>query len=129
MAAPIRTFKDLIVWQKAMELAVDAYRLTESYPSHEKFGMTAECRKTARSAPYNIAEGHKRVSTAEYIRFLRIASASAAELETQLLLAERLGYHCNDAAQRTFALLAEVRMLDALIRRLKARTLTTSASR
>ena len=90
-AAPIRTFKDLLVWQKAMSLSVDVYRLTKNYPSHERYGLTAETRKTSRSVPYNIAEGHKRASTAEYIRFLGIAVGSAGELETQLLLAGRLG--------------------------------------
>ena len=65
----IRTFKDLLVWQKAMQLCVEVYRLTKNYLSHERYGLTAETRKTSRSIPYNIAEGHKRGSTAEYIRF------------------------------------------------------------
>jgi four helix bundle protein len=88
----VRTFKDLLVWQKAMQLSVEVYRLTKTYPGHERYGLTAETRKTSRSVPYNIAEGHQRGSTAEYIRFLGIAAGSAAELETQLLLADRLGY-------------------------------------
>ena len=66
----IRTFKDLLVWQKAMDLSVEVYRLTRHYPSHERYDLTAETRKTSRSVPYNIAEGHKRGSTAEYICFL-----------------------------------------------------------
>lgn len=119
----IRTFKDLLVWQKAMDLSVEVYRLTRHYPSHERYGLTAETRKTSRSVPYNIAEGHKRGSTAEYIRFLGgIAAGSAGELETQLLLAGRLGYHQKNTAAAAFALHAEVeRMLDALVRRLKAK--------
>ncbi len=64
-AAPIRTFKDLLVWQKAMDLSVEVHRLTKNYPSDEKYGLTAETRKTSRSIPYNIAEGHKRRSTAD----------------------------------------------------------------
>jgi len=121
-AAPIRTFKDLLVWQKAMDLSVEVYRLTKNYPSHERYGLTAETRKTSRSVPYNIAEGHKRASTAEYIRFLGIAVGSAGELETQLLLAGRLGYHLKNSADAVFALHAEVeRMLDALVRSLKAK--------
>ena len=82
----IRTFKDLLVWQKAMRLSVEVYRLTRNYPDHERYGLTAETRKTSRSVPYNIAEGHKRKSTADYIRFLSIAAGSAAELETRSFL-------------------------------------------
>ncbi len=121
-AAPIRTFKDLLVWQKTMDLSVEVYRLTRNYPNDEKYGLTAETRKTSRSIPYNIAEGHKRRSTADYVRFLGISAGSAGELETQLLLAGRLGYHPKDCADRVLALHAEVeRMLDALVRSLKAR--------
>lgn len=61
----IRTFRDLVVWQKAFELCVDVYRITELYPDRERYGMIAELRKTARSVLYNIAEGHKRFSTLE----------------------------------------------------------------
>ena len=118
----IRTFKDLLVWQKAIDLSVEVYRLTRSFPGQERYGLTAETRKTSRSVPYNIAEGHKRGSTAEYIRFLGIAAGSAAELETQLLLAGRLGYLKGNTAEAVLALHAEVeRMLDSLIRSLKAK--------
>jgi four helix bundle protein len=106
-----------------MELSVEVYRLTRNYPSHETYGLTAETRKTSRSVPYNIAEGHKRGSTVEYIRFLGIAAGSAVELETQLLLGGRLGYHPENTADAVITLHAEVgRMLDALIRSLKAKT-------
>ncbi len=122
-SARIKSFKDLLVWQKAMRLSVEVYRLTSDYPSHERYGLTAETRKTSRSVPYNIAEGHKRKSTADYIRFLSIAAGSAAELETQLLLADRLGYLKEGAGEVVLALHAEVeRMLEALIRSLRART-------
>ena len=83
--ARVRTFKDLLVWQKAMDLSVEIYRLTKNYPSDERYGLTAETRKTSRSVPYNIAEGHKRSTTADYIRFLSISQGSVGELETQLL--------------------------------------------
>lgn len=116
----IRTFKDLLVWQKAMDLCVEVYRLTQSYPADERYGLIAENRKTSRSVPYNIAEGYKRGSTADYIRFLGIAVGSNAELETPLLLAARLRYHQKNNADVVFALHAEVqRMLDALIRTLR----------
>jgi len=121
-AAPIRTFKDLLVWKKAMDLCAEVYRLTNNYPSGEKFGLSAESRKTSRSIPYNIAEGYKRRSTAEYIRFLLIAAGSDGELETQLLLASRLGYHQENIADKVFELHAEVeRMLASLIRKLRVR--------
>ena len=114
MANTIRTFKDLLVWQRAMDLSVEVYRLTRDYPSDERYGVTAETRKTSRSVPYNIAEGHKRGSTTEYVRFLGIAGGSNSELETQLLLAGRLGYHQKNSADAVFSLHAEVgRMLDA----------------
>jgi four helix bundle protein len=120
--APIRTFKDLLVWQKAMQLSVEVYRLTKEYPIHESYGLAAETRKTSRSIPYNIAEGHKRGSTAEFIRFLGIAAGSGSELETQLLLASQLDYHRENCADAVFALQAEVqRMLDSLIRKLKGK--------
>ena len=121
-APPIMTFKDLLVRQKAMDLSVEVYHLTKNYPSHERYGLTAETRKTSRYVPYKIAEGHKRGSTAEYIRFLGIAAGSAGELETQLPLAGRLGYLKQGTAEGVLALHAEVeRMLDALIRSLKAK--------
>ena len=121
-AARVRTFKDLVVWQKAMELSVQIYHLTKKYPSDERYGLTAETRKTARSIPYNIAEGHKRPTTADFIRFLGIAAGSVGELETQLLLAARLCYLEVNSAQAVLALHAEVeRMLDSLMRNLKAR--------
>src|SRR5262249_5536183 len=100
----VRTFKDLVVWQKAMVLSVQIYHLTKKYPGDERYGLTAETRKTARSIPYNIAEGHKRPTTADYIRFLGIAAGSVGELETQLLLAARLCYLEANSAQVVLAL-------------------------
>ena len=111
-----------IRWVAPQRLHVEVYHLTRSFPSQEGYGLTAETRKTSRSVPYNIAEGHKRGSTAEYIRFLGIAADSAAELETQLLLAGRLGYLKGNTAETVLGLHAEVeRMLDSLIRSLKAK--------
>ncbi len=118
----VRTFKDLLVWQKAFELVVEVYRITKTFPRDETYGLTAELRKTVRSVPYNIAEGHKRETTTEYIRFLNIAGGSAAELETQLLLAQRLKYLEGETADRVLSQRNEVeRMLDALVRSLKSR--------
>jgi four helix bundle protein len=88
----IRSFRDLVVWHKAMDLCVEVYRVTAWYPAHERFGLTAESRKTARSVPYNIAEGHQRRTTADYRHFVSIAHGSNGELETQLELGRRLDY-------------------------------------
>lgn len=86
----IRGFKDLIAWQKAMDLVVLVYRLTASFPREERFGLTAQARKAVISIPSNIAEGYGRSTKRDYIRFLEIARGSANELETQLLAAKRL---------------------------------------
>ncbi len=119
-AVAIKTFKELLVWQKAFDLSLEIYRLTGGFPKHELFGLSAELRKTARSIVCNIAEGHARKRTLEYIHFLRISSGSAAELETQILLAKRLGYFDENVAAGISDKLAEVeRMLDALVRSLK----------
>jgi four helix bundle protein len=118
----IRTFKDLVVWQKAFDLSVEIYRLSREFPKHELYGLASELRKTSRSIIYNIAEGHRRGSTVEYIRFLRISAGSAAELESQILLTERLGYFRGNDAKQVLETLAEiVRMLEALIRSLKSK--------
>ncbi len=120
--ASIKTFKDLVVWQKALDLSVEVYRLSSKLPAHELYGLSSELRKTSRSIAYNIAEGHKRGSTIEFIRFLKISAGSAAELESQILLVDRLGYLAKDAVQRAANMLLEIeRMLDALIRSLKTR--------
>ncbi len=118
----IKSFKDLVVWQKAVDLCVAIYNATRTFPAEERFGMTAELRKTARSIPYNIAEGHKRPTTADYIRFLGIAAGSGGELETQILLAERLDYLERKRAQELLEQYREVeRMLAGLTRSLERR--------
>jgi four helix bundle protein len=113
------------VWQKGIDLSVEIYHLTDNLPKHEFYGLGSELRKTSRSIAYNIAEGYKRWSTLEYIRFLRIASGSAAELETQILLADRLGYLSKDGYMKISEMLLEiVRMLDALVSSLQAKPKT-----
>jgi four helix bundle protein len=120
----INTFKDLIVWRKAFDLVVEIYRLTCEFPRHELYGLSSELRKTSRSILCNIAEGHKRKNTREYIHFLRISAGAAAELEFQILLSERIGYLQENAAARIRNMLSEIeRMLDALIRSLKSKLL------
>jgi four helix bundle protein len=86
----VRTYRELIVWQKAMALAQATYGVAASLPDIERFGLVAQMRRAAISIPSNIAEGHERRSRADYRRFIVIACGSLAELETQLELARRL---------------------------------------
>jgi four helix bundle protein len=78
----VRSFRDLVAWQKAIRLAREVYVLTDLFPKHELYGMTAQMRRAAVSIPANIAEGHARRTTKDYIRFLSIATGSLRELET-----------------------------------------------
>jgi four helix bundle protein len=88
----VRSYRDLIVWQKSIDLAKQAYKFTERFPQKEVYGLTSQIRRAAVSIAANIAEGHARESTGEFRQFLGIARGSLAELETLLLLAEEFGY-------------------------------------
>jgi four helix bundle protein len=87
----IKSYRDLRVWQDGMSLAELCYRVTRSFPKEEVFGLTSQIRRAATSIPANIAEGHCRENTKSFIQYLRIAQGSLKELETHLLLAERVG--------------------------------------
>jgi four helix bundle protein len=86
------TYEDLLAWQKAMDLVVKIYRATHHFPDHEKFGLVAQLRRAAVSVPSNIAEGKGRVSDKELLQFLTNARGSIYEVQTQLTIAQRLGY-------------------------------------
>ena len=88
----ISSFRDLRVWQAGMDLVVDVYRVTETFPRAEMFGLAAQMQRAAVSVPSNIAEGHTRAYTREYLHHVAIAHASLAELQTQLDVALRLGF-------------------------------------
>lgn len=88
----IKTFQDIVTWQKAHELALLVYKLSEQYPKTEIFGLTSQSRRCAVSVPSNIAEGYTRKSRADCLHFYRIAEGSLEELKYQLLLAKDLGY-------------------------------------
>jgi four helix bundle protein len=118
----IESYKDLDVWQVAMTLAEDCYLLTARFPKDEMYGMSAQIRRAAVSIPANIAEGYGRDLTGAFVQFLRIAQGSARELETHLILTERIRL----AEQQTVAPLQEScerisKMLRSLIRSLEAR--------
>jgi four helix bundle protein len=87
----VRSYKDLLVWQRAMDIAVATYELSRRYPRDELFGLTSQSRRAAASIAANIAEGYGRSSRPTYAHFLRIAQGSLKELETHLILAERVG--------------------------------------
>ena len=88
----LNSFRDLRVWQLSMELVEIIYRLTRNFPKHEIYGLTSQIQRAAVSVPSNIAEGHTREHTKEFLHHLSIAQASLAELDTQLEIAARLNY-------------------------------------
>ena len=88
----VQSFRDLVVWQKSMNLSVVIYTLTKAFPRDERYGLTNQIRRASVSLPSNIAEGHGRLGTNEYRQFLGVARASNFELQTQLELARRLEY-------------------------------------
>ena len=90
MGQGIQSFKDLLVWQKAMALSVLCYELTKCFPKDEMYGMTFQIRRASVSVPANIAEGHGREHTRSFVQFLRVAQGSLRELETHLMLAEQV---------------------------------------
>ena len=87
-----RSYRDLLVWQKALTLAVAIHQVTGSFPRSERFGLVSQLRRAAVSVPSNIAEGSARRTTRDFAAFLHVARGSLAELDTQLLLALQVGY-------------------------------------
>ena len=105
------SFRDLTVWQKAMDLVELVYSTTRDWPKEEIYGLTSQVRRAAVSVPSNIAEGQGRNSNKEFLRHLRIAYGSLCELETQLLVAQRLDYLNSDTTTRLLTDIAEVARL------------------
>ena len=89
-------YKELVVWQKAILLVTDIYKLTKTFPKEEIYGLSAQMQRAVVSIPSNIAEGNDRNSSKEFSQFLRIARGSLAELETQIIISEKLEYTNND---------------------------------
>jgi four helix bundle protein len=111
----VRSYRDLIVWRKSMELVERVYRMTRTFPAEELYGLSSQVRRAAVSIPSNIAEGQARRSTAELLRFLSIAQGSRAEVETQTLIALRLGYVTENQIAEIVSLLEEIsKMLNTL---------------
>ncbi|MGX5850295.1 four helix bundle protein [Mesorhizobium sp. PL10] len=97
--AKIQSYRDLIVWQQAMDLAVSIYEATRAWPKDELHGLTSQTRRAATSVPANIAEGYGRESRASYQQCLRIAQGSLKELETHLMIAQRVGIASKEAVE------------------------------
>ena len=111
-----RSYKDLVVWQKAMDLVTATYRATKNFPKEELFGLTSQARRAAVSIPSNIAEGQGRLSEKEFRYFLGSARGSLMELETQLQVAENLGYLQHDELTGLLQACAEVgKVLNGLL--------------
>ncbi len=120
----VRSFRDVIVWQRAMQLCGAVYALTQDFPKHETYGLCGQARRAAVSVASNIAEGHGRGTTLQLIQFLRMARGSNFELITQLLLSRDFGYCSSEHFDTCEGLSDEVgRMLNATITSLKARHL------
>ncbi|SRR6266478_633575 len=111
----VRHYQELIVWQKAMDLVVLIYKTTASFPREEQFGLTIQLRKAAVSIPSNIAEGQGRNTPGDFLHFLAVARGSLQEVETQIIIAERLHYITSDKRDGFFVLSSEVgRLINGL---------------
>jgi len=116
----INTYRDLLVWQKAMSLVNEVYKTSQSFPSSETYGLTSQIRRCAVSIPSNIAEGYGRNSTGDYKRFLQIAVASLFELQTQIEIAFNLNYTDKEKFEFVLERSNELdRMLSSLINKIK----------
>jgi len=117
----VRSYRDLLVWQRSIDLSVSVYSATDRFPKYEIYGLTAQLRRAAVSIPSNIAEGHGRHHLGDYLHHLSIANGSLKELETQLVIASRRQYLNSDLERSLFNSSTEVgRMLSGLTRSLRA---------
>ena len=117
-----KNYRDLVAWQKAMDLVEMIYELTKGFPKEELYGITSQIRRAAVSIPSNIAEGQGRTSTKEFQNFLSIAHGSVREVETQVLIAQRLRYLQDGEAQKVLALAGETgRLINGLLNSLSKR--------
>ena len=114
-----KDYKELIVWQKAMDLVVEVYDLAKRLPKEELYALSDQMRRAAVSVPSNIAEGHSRSSTKEFIQFLSIAKGSNAEVQTQLFICVRLQYLTDEQISKAVALSFEVgKMINSIMQRI-----------
>ena len=120
MTKPIQSFRDLVVWQKSVDLVTEIYRLSKKFPKDEVFGLTSQIRRAAVSIPSNIAEGRGKSSKGEFQQFLHHSRGSLAEVETQIIIAQNLGYLNAAETEPVMKIIAEVgRLLNGLLTSLK----------
>ena len=113
-------FKELIVWQKSINLVTEIYRITEKFPSNEIYGLTSQLRRASVSVPSNIAEGNTRRSKADYLQFLRIARGSCSEIETQIIISKNLEFIDDNTFETLILNIIEIsKMINGLINSLK----------
>ncbi len=116
----IRGFKDLIVWQRSLALAVEIYKVTKEFPREETYGLTSQIRRAAVSIPSNVAEGHARNTKLQFANFIGIALGSAAELETQLTISLQINHIKQSDYDKLIGELTEItRMLYGLLNRVQ----------
>jgi four helix bundle protein len=118
----VRSYRDLVVWKKAMALVLDVYRSTQTFPRTETYGLVSQLRRAVISIPSNIAEGQARLSTGEFRQFPGNARGSRMEVETQVLLARELGYLDRDESEDLLSTTTEIgRILNGLLNSLPNR--------
>lgn len=123
MGSEIKSYRDLVAWQLAVDLSLLVYELTRTFPDTERFGLTSQIRRASVSVASNVAEGYGRGTTSDYQRFLRMARGSLYEVETQMVIAARLGYLGRDRFEQYEAKSNECsRVLAGLLRSIEART-------
>jgi four helix bundle protein len=112
----VQSYRDLVVWKKSMALVLDIYHCTQTFPKIETYGLTSQLRRAVVSIPSNIAEGQARLSSGEFKQFLGNARGSLVEVETQILIAQDLGYLEQRESEKLLAVTAEVgRILNGLL--------------
>lgn len=117
-----QSFKDLSVWQRAIQLTLEVYNLTNEFPNSERFGLTNQLRRASVSVASNIAEGYGRSTKGEYVLFLGHARGSVSEVETQLVIARGLGFGVKPKLDSAETLCSEVgRMLRAMMKSLQSK--------
>ena len=116
----VQSYRDLVAWNKAMELVTEIYRVTQNFPKEELFGLMSQLRRAAVSIPSSIAEGKGRLSKGEFRQFLGNARGSLAEVETQILIAQNLSYLDEPEINRLLAMVEEVgKVLNGLLSAVK----------
>ncbi len=119
----VRSYRDLLVWQKSMDLAMEIYAVVKNFPKEELYGLTSQMKRSALSVPSNIAEGSSRRTTGEFMRYINIATGSLAEIETQIIFSSRLNYINKEITSSLLKQADEVsRMLQGLYNSLESKT-------